>query len=479
MTSELRSSIIIVIVVTSNSSVHRISSRAKGEITMPRYLLATIFISLGCLAQSVSAAEAGRIIFAAGKASVGEQPAVEGGVVQEGQLLATGSDGYIYIKTPDNGLFVVRPGSQARIAIYHIDKANPANTQVKFELLSGVARSKSGDAVKQARQNFRFNTPVAAIGVRGTDFTVFTDDQTSRVAVLTGAVVVSGFAGACSPDGVGPCQGAASRELSAAQRGQLLQVTRGQAAPQLLTGSPLSPDLVSPPRNDEPVAKTDGSGTGTPSLEAHKVATLAANDQAVSKPPVMAPPEAPVPPEPQPPAKPQLPDSGIVWGRWVQSGPYYPKIYLTQEMDKATLIATKGDYALLRTPGADFVAPSSGNIGFSLVDSEAVVYTNYGYGVRTVAAATLANGALNVDFGNRSFATRFDVLTGNEVLPFQATGTVSSDGRLNGDESNERAGYLNVQGLLSNEKGGSASYIFDGRVDTMRTVNGATYWLKH
>ncbi|MGB9110043.1 MAG: hypothetical protein WCC39_15270, partial [Telluria sp.] len=62
---------------------------------MLRYLFATTFIAASCLAQSASAADAGRIIFAAGKASVGEQPAVEGGVVQEGQLLVTGGDGYI------------------------------------------------------------------------------------------------------------------------------------------------------------------------------------------------------------------------------------------------------------------------------------------------------------------------------------------------------------------------------------------------
>jgi hypothetical protein len=449
---------------------------------MLRYLLATTFIAAACIGQSANAADAGRIIFAAGKASVGEQPAVEGGTVQEGQLLATGSDGYIYIKTADNGLFVLRPGSQARIATYRIDKANPANTQVKFELLSGVARSKSGEAVKQARQNFRFNTPVAAIGVRGTDFTVFTDDHTSRVAVLTGAVVVSGFAGGCSPEGIGPCQGAASRELSAAQRGQLLQVTRGQAAPQLLSGSPLSPDLVSPPRNDEPVAKTEGSGTATPSLEIKKVGALAtAGDQPVVKPPVLPPPEVPVVqvPDTQQPAPPQQPPSGLLWGRWVQFDAYYPKIYLAQAMDSAALIAVNGDYALLRTPGAEFVSPNNGSVGFALRDSDAVVYTNYGYGSRTVAPATLGNGALNVDFGSRSFTTSFDVLTGGESIPFRAAGTVGSDGRLFGDAANDRPGLLNVQGLLSNEKGGSASYIFDGRIDTLRTVNGATYWLKH
>ena len=453
---------------------------------MIRHLIATLCIAAGA-AGTASAADAGRIIFTSGKASIGGQPAQEGAGVQEGQLLATGSDGYIYIKTVDNGLFILRPASRARIAAYHVDKVNPANTQVKFELLSGVARSKSGEAVKQARQNFRFNTPVAAIGVRGTDFTVFTDDHTSRVAVLTGAVVVSGFAGACNPQGAGPCEGGVSRELSAAQRGLLLQVTRGQAAPQLLSGSPLSPDLVSPPRADEPVAKTDGAAgsavnAGTPNLEAQK--TVALNAIADKAPPG-APPAQPAPVQPAPvmptPATPTQPppvpgvQSGVLWGRWVQSDAYYPKFNLATEAANATLVLTNGDYALLRTKGNDYVAPNNGSIGFMLRDSDVVVITDYGYGSRTVAAATAGNGALDVDFGRRTFSTRFDVFSKDEKLPFQATGTVGGDGRLYGDETKGRAGYLNVQGLLSNDKGGAA-YIFDGKVDALRSVNGATYW---
>jgi hypothetical protein len=456
---------------------------------MIRHLIATICFASTCVAPASAAsaaADAGRVIFTSGKASIGEQPAQEGVGVREGQLLATGSDGYIYIKTVDNGLFVLRPGSRARIATYHVDAVNPVNTQVKFELLSGVARSKSGEAVKQARQNFRFNTPVAAIGVRGTDFTVFTDDHTSRVAVLTGAVVVSGFAGTCNPQGAGPCEGAASRELSAAQRGLLLQVTRGQAAPQLLSGSPLSPDLVSPPRADEPVAKTDttnatSANAGTPNLEAQKTTALnAIADKGAqpAPPPVVTP--APLPPPlvvaPAQPAPPAGPPSGIIWGRWVQFEAYYPKFSLSQETANAELIATNGDYAVLRTPGRDFVAPSNGNIGFALRDSDAVIYTDYGYGAKTIAPATLANGALNVDFGRRSFDTRFDVVGTGETHAFQASGTVGADGRLNGNLSNSRPGYLNVQGVLSNDKGGSASYVFDGRIDALRSVNGVTYW---
>jgi hypothetical protein len=296
-------------------------------------------------------------------------------------------------------------------------------------------------------------------------------------------VVVSGFAGACSPEGAGPCQGAASRELSAAQRGQLLQVTRGQAAPQLLSGSPLSPDLVSPPRTDEPVAKTDGSGA-TPSLEGQKVGALVtAVEQPVVKPPTtLPPPNVPVaqqPEVPQVPTLPAQPPSGLIWGRWKQVDAYYPKFYLAQALENASLAAQNGDYAVLRTPGEAFIAPNNGSIGFALRDSEAVVYTNYGYGAFTVAGATLSNGALNVDFGSRSFATSFDVQTGGESMPFRATGTVGNDGMLFGDQAFERPGYLNVKGQLSNEKGGSAAYVFDGKLDALRTVNGATYWLRH
>jgi len=241
------------------------------------------FIILGafaCMAHLAQAAEAGKVIFVAGKASVADQPAVDGGSVGEGQMLSTGADGFLYVKTIDSGLFILRPNTKARIVTYHVDDKNPANTQVKLELLSGVARSKSGNAVKQARQNFRFNTPVAAIGVRGTDFTVFTDNDTSRVAVISGAIVMSGFAGSCRPDGAGPCEGSTSRELSAAQRGQLLQLQRGQATPQLLQSSPLSPDQVSPPRPDEPLAHAGSTGggansvTGQTNLDVQKTVSL-------------------------------------------------------------------------------------------------------------------------------------------------------------------------------------------------------------
>jgi hypothetical protein len=477
-------------------------------------LRSIILITLAAAAQLAQAAEAGKVIFIAGQAEIAGAAALEGASVQEGQMLSTGADGFLYVKTIDNGLFILRPNTRARIATYHVDTQHPQNTQVKLELLSGVARSKSGNAVKLARQNFRFNTPVAAIGVRGTDFTVFTDNETSRVAVLSGGIVMSGFAGACRPEGTGPCEGSMSRELSAAQRGQLLQVQRGQPAPKLLESSPLSPDQVSPPRADEPLAHGMVSGggastaAGQPNLDAEKTASLNNVIEKVTTPPVSGPapdpnpnpnpnpnptPDETSPPTPDPTTTPdpgrgpvvsvpvetgpKLPERDIVWGRWTVVAGLPPKFNLPEAMAQNELLAQVGDYALLRTSGKDYVAPSNGSIGFKLADSEAFIYTNYTPTYRTESRATLTNGALNVDFGSKSFSTSLDLVSdAGQTTKLQAGGAVAADGRLYGDAAGTRAGYMNVQGLLSNANGGTAAYIFDSRLDDKRTVNGATSW---
>ena len=450
---------------------------------MLRQIIVVIGLSLS--AHLAFAGEAGKVIFTAGAAQQSGQPVMQGAAVQEGAMLSTGADGFIYVKTSDNGLFILRPNTKARIVAYHIDAKNPANTRIKLELISGIARSRSGEAVKLARQNFRFNTPVAAIGVRGTDFTVYTDNDTSRVAVISGGVVVSAFGGACNAEGIGPCEGSASRELSAAQRGQLLQVQRGKNSPQLMQGGPLSPDQIAPPRNDEPVASVvalPGVSAGAqPNLDAAKSESLkeAAKNQVVPPtlpvpPPVVAPP--PIVPE-VPPIVDSRPEQGIIWGRWQRVSGVAAPIDLTVARASGELLAVNGNYALLRTPGKEYVARESGEIGFALQNSEAFVYTDTDSG-RAASPAVVINGKLNVDFGNKAFKTSFNLLTPDQVFAFGGSGQLARDGRLYGDAAGERPGVLNVQGLLSEDKGGSAAYIFDGRIDDTRTVNGATYWIR-
>ena len=455
-------------------------------------------LSFAAIANAALAAEAGKVIYVAGEAKIVARVAAEGAPVQEGELLSTGKDGFLYVKTIDDGLFILRPNTKARIVSYHVDAKDPSNTRIKLELLSGTARSRSGNAVKLARQNFRFNTPVAAIGVRGTDFTVFTDNDTSRVTVISGGIVVSGFVGACRPDGIGPCEGSTSRELSATQRGQLLQVRRGQAAPQMLkSNGVMTPDQVAPPLPNEVINAGASAGSNlTPSLDVKKAQEIVQASQKpsvpVTQPPVVSPPpviENPPPvvvvvdpppvvvAPPPPPPGPPLPEREIVWGRFQPLLGSAADLDLVTEMDKNEMLGTSGAFALFLTPGKDYVLPSNGSMGFTLSDSDAYIYTDASTGL-VVSSATLENGALNVDFGKRTFSTSMDLVNGIERIGLHATGVVTTNGRMYGDTSYGRAGFMNVKGALSNEQGGSAAYIFDGRLDPKRTVNGAAFWQK-
>jgi hypothetical protein len=454
------------------------------------------------LASTACAGEAGRIVLVHGSAQVANRSVALGDAVAEGDEIATGKDGYVYLRTVDNGLLILRPSSRARIVTYHVDRENPSNTRIKFELLSGVARSVSGDAVKLARQNFRFNTPVAAIGVRGTDFTVYTDQQMSRVTVLSGGIVVSGFGGACSPEGAGPCEAGSSRELSATQVGQMLEVARGRAAPQLMAASPaLAPDAVSPPRPDEPISKVapppSPAAPAEASLDPAKVGSILQTAATAVKPapPVVTPPPPPppmpeTPPvvviEPPPPTTtipdpvvvpplPTAPLPQIVWGRWQPAGDQ-PAAVDTAKLvaEKAQRIAQDADFVVFRTAG-DWTPPVQGSVGFGLRQSDAIV-RDEASGV--ITAARLENGKLNVDFGKSTFTTSFDLLSDSQRFSLQARGNLGSGGQLSGDSQFSSPTNMNVTGVVGPENGMSAAYIFSSRLDAARIASGVTYWTK-
>ena len=118
-------------------------------------LTATAGMLLGLVAAAggAVAAEAARAVFVSGQVQVGSRTLVLNDAIQEGDEIATGKQGYVYLKTVDNGLLILRPDSRARIVTYHVDKVDPSKTQIKFELLSGVARSVSGDELIEEFHN--------------------------------------------------------------------------------------------------------------------------------------------------------------------------------------------------------------------------------------------------------------------------------------------------------------------------------------
>ena len=335
--------------------------------------------------------DAAQVVFVAGDVKEANKSLLLNSMVSEGAQISTGADGFVYLKTIDNGFLIVRPNSTIRIVSYQIDKQKPENTRIKLELIKGVARSISGEAVKLSRQNFRFNTPVAAIGVRGTDFTVFTDQVVSRVSVLSGGIVVSGFGGACVPTGTGPCEGGNSVELFAAQQGKLLQITKDQVKPSVFSGGSASPDVVSPPRHDEPAI-------GAPSPVA-TVAPVVLPNNAVTDPlkNTNLPEYIQTTQNAQAAAK--ALENSITWGRWSNL------LALPSNIDPillsnsgAKLIAGNAYFAIYQSKASEWTIPVVGSMGFALKGGEAYVIDSKN---SMISNAGMENGSLVVDFENQ------------------------------------------------------------------------------
>lgn len=429
-------------------------------------LCAAVFLLLSGVAQAM-AADAAQVVFVAGDVKSDNKALVLNTTVAEGAQINTGADGFAYLKTVDNGFLIVRPNSAIRIVAYHVDKQNPQNTRIKLELLNGVARSISGDAVKLSRQNFRFNTPIAAIGVRGTDFTVFTDQAVSRVSVLSGGVVVSGFGDACTSAGNGPCEGANAVELFAAQQGKLLQITKDQLKPNLFNSNGASPDAVSPPRKDEPGLKLGAAG---PAMPVAGVTPGNSNDVAID-----------------PLKSANLPafiqntgsnakalDNSIIWGRWASIADRVPNLDVNKQAH-SRLVAANPYYAIFQSKTSEWQVPVVGGMGFALKGGEAFVLDEK---ANSVAAATMENGKLYLDFGSAIFSTGFDLVTKDERFAMQAQGSILADGTLSGKSQFAAGTNMAVQGVVTAEKGGSASYLFQRNFDSGRVVHGITYWSK-
>lgn len=419
-------------------------------------------VLVGALGSAPARAEdAGNVVLAVGEARIGSAAAKGGSTVQTGERITTGANGYVYIKTVDNGFLILRPQTAARIVAYHVDPQNPANSKFKFELEQGVARSISGTAVKSARQNFRFNTPVAAIGVRGTDFTVFTDQQVTRIQVVSGGIAASGFNDGCTPEGGGPCEGSTVRELFATQSGQMLLISRQQPTPQVLRGNGLAPDSVAPPRGDEPAGKSAGSADAGALRDPNLVPLKLAGIEKTT-----------------PQAVPQLPPGppAFIWGRWQTVADQPGDVDIKKTPAAYGVAAINSYYILLRNKEATWQAPNGGVANFALQGAQAGVRVGSSVDLQ---AASIENGRLAVDFNTGSFTTQLDLLTQGERLQRVAQGGVGSDGTFS-NPSQFLGSSMVVQGQLANAANGglNAAYLFQSRLDDNRVAYGVTYWAK-
>jgi len=395
-----------------------------------------------------------RLIDASGHSSA----IARGAQVHAGDRIETEKGGHVHLRFVDGAFVSVRPGSRLTIDSYHYDAVRPKETAIRFRLEEGVARAISGKGAEAAPERFRLNTPIAAIGVRGTDFVVLAERDRVRVAINSGAIVLTPLGNGCSADSLGPCATAASRGLSADMGNVMLEFRRKQATPRLvpINGSP--PDRVNQPAPEEPRGDARGSKSATEmnSEVLSSQATAAAQQQQQQV--VVA-----HPPEPPPPAT-------LVWGRWASQP--WPGDTMSQPLAdaRAGRKVTVGNdaYALFRPePPYPVLANNLGRVDFTLRDAQVHLVRG-----DVTSLGSVGNAWLSVDFGARQFATGISMShadVGTNSL--QAAGGIRDDGIFAVRTTDGRvAGALTVDGK-------EAGYFFEKGVPG-GTFFGITRWLR-
>jgi hypothetical protein len=409
----------------------------SGGVMGPRTLLCLL---LGvALSATAGPQPVGEVVYATGQASVAQgktrQVASAGLKVYEGDLLRTGGDGFLYVRMHDGGFFILRPASEGQVRRYTPEGAGSA-AQFVLQLDKGVGRVVTGARVRAMPDRFRLNTPVAAIGVRGTDFTVQTDAVLTRAWVEAGRIVLAAFGEGCAPAALGPCLEAPHLEL-APTGVSAAEVGAGLAAPR-----PLPPELRLPPIPPGPKEPQKEPLNGRVTPAELQLAEVGPADEVRS----------------------------VRWGRWQVLADASPPIDLQALLDKGgQLLAIGPVHALVRERPAGPL-PLEGRASFTLKEHEGWYLDQQG---RPLGPAQAGSARLELDFAQRRFATEL-VLSGagQPATTLSAQGHVSPDGRFISDTLSTS----HVDGALGGSRGQEAGYLYQRRIADDTLVSGATYW---
>lgn len=428
-------------------------------------------------------------------------PVLRGARVHVGDRISTSSGGHVHIKFIDGALLSVRPNSSLLIEQYDYDPSMPEGSAVKLNLEEGVARAISGDAAKGAKENFRLNTPVAAIGVRGTDFAVGASASTTRALVNEGTIVIAPFSDSCTTAGTGPCATGAL-ELSR-DTFQLASLQSNELAPQLISSQSLrAPELL---RNQFQIVASDPqspaddaanspktpeeSGDVNPSQQLTNEVFLEVvasptvrSDAEVAAEKVSSTDFIPVDPitvtdgqvegfDYTPPAllkEASLADRQLVWGHYGDDSLASDRLALSFAEASAKRKISVGtiDYGLFRTDANPRrVATDLGIVGFQLTSAQAAFNSETG-----IAMVSVNGGSLGIDFMERTFQTVLNLgQTPIGQIDFTAAGRLYDGGFFRAIEDTQR-----LAGAVSYD-GAEAGYFFEKKIGD-GLLSGLTLW---
>lgn len=165
----------------------------------------------------------GHLTEARGLVELNGAAATTGAELRLGMRVVTGTDGRAVLTFADGQTVLLGPDSVFWIKDYRHTKNQPRENRSTTELLKGGMRFISGTMAKETPEVVKIGTPVATIGIRGTDFTAVLGSLC--LLVRDGAVIVT----------------AASQSL-VARAGQIVFVQNAATPPRLVP----APELRAP-----------------------------------------------------------------------------------------------------------------------------------------------------------------------------------------------------------------------------------------
>lgn len=146
-------------------------------------------------AAPLSAQAAAIVLRLAGSASVdiagASSPLALGQQVDSGALVSTGQNGRLALRFDDGQIAMLDANSQLRIDDYRYDAQQPANGKVALSLVQGATRMITGDIGKANKAAFSLKTPVATIGIRGSDWMAALQNNSLYTGVNSGGIAVN------------------------------------------------------------------------------------------------------------------------------------------------------------------------------------------------------------------------------------------------------------------------------------------------
>lgn len=400
-----------------------------------------------------------------------------GTAIRATDRILTDANGHVHIRFVDDALVSVRPDSRLEIVQYDYNVDQPRQSSIKLNLEEGVTRSISGRGASAARDRFRLNTPIAAIGVRGTDFVVSASQYSVRALVNEGAIVMAPFSSDCLASAFGPC--AVNAVELTDNSLHIIEIDGNNGSPRLLPAAlDRETDMM---REEVRIAiadhessaedKTSGSGMFLENVTSVRVTAEVQGGSIPVRP------EPPQPPAPLPDFTPTAPvavallsERQLVWGRWSNGRGNDERVTLAYQDARAGRDVTVGntDYVLFRDgDGSRVLQENLGPVSFSLSSAQAFYSSDSG-----VVAMAVNGGKLDINFNTNQFTTELNMshsLTGK--VDFVAGGGLFDGGFFHSRSETERmAGAVSLDGK-------EAGYFFEKQLQN-GGIQGLTLWDK-